>query len=106
MASLPYRTRKNIRHHPGLILRMPEPMLHSGDLDGDFIEVPLVTNSRQPPLDLVCELLAELERPLPHGFMTDHDAAGRHHVLDHAQAEREAKVQPHRLANHLGWEAL
>lgn len=38
--------------------------------------------------------------------MADHDAACRQHLLDHAQAKREAKVQPHPLADYLGWEAM
>jgi hypothetical protein len=38
--------------------------------------------------------------------MADHDATCRQHFLDHAKAEREAKVQPDRLADHLGWEAM
>jgi hypothetical protein len=48
----------------------------------------------QPPPDPVGEVLAELERPLPHGLVADDDAAGGQHLLDHAQAERETEVQP------------
>jgi hypothetical protein len=38
--------------------------------------------------------------------MGDDDAAGRQHVLDHAQAERKAKVQPHRVRDDLGGKAV
>ncbi|MHC2794939.1 hypothetical protein ACVINZ_003951 [Mesorhizobium jarvisii] len=34
--------------------------------------------------------------------MRDDDAAGRQHVLNHAQAERKAKVEPYRVRNDLG----
>jgi hypothetical protein len=42
----------------------------------------------------VGERLAELARPLPYALVADDDAARRQHLLDHAQAEREAEVEP------------
>jgi hypothetical protein len=56
---------QHVEHHAGLVDRAPEPVLHTGDLDGDFVEVPLVPGAGQAPTDPVGELLAELERPLP-----------------------------------------
>ena len=38
--------------------------------------------------------------------MSDDDAAGRQHVLDHSQAEWEAEVEPHRLRNDLSGKAV
>jgi hypothetical protein len=38
--------------------------------------------------------------------MTDDDAARGQHLLDHAQAEREAEIQPDRVADDLGWKAM
>jgi hypothetical protein len=70
------------------------------------IEVPLVSSTGQPSPDPVGELLTELERPLPDGLVADDDAACRQHLLDHAEAEREAEVQPNRLADDLGREAI
>jgi hypothetical protein len=49
---------------------------------------------------------AEFLRPCPYRLMGDDDAAGRQHVLDHAQAERKAKVQPHRVRDDLGGKAV
>lgn len=37
--------------------------------------------------------------------MRDDDTAGRHHVLNHAQAERKAKVEPYCVRNELGRES-
>jgi IS1 family transposase len=34
--------------------------------------------------------------------MTDNDAAGRQHLLDHAQAEGETEIQPHGITDHFG----
>ena len=97
---------QHIDYHPGLIDGTPEPVSHPDNLDDDLVEVPLVPDAGEPSPDPVGELLAELERPLPDGLVADHNAACRQHFLDHAQAEREAKVQPHRLADHLGREAM
>ena len=68
--------------------------------------MPLVAGTGQPPADLVREALAELERPLPHGFVAHEDAASGQHLLDHPQAQREAEVEPDRVADDLGREAV
>src|SRR6516165_10156796 len=56
--------------------------------------------------DLIGEPLAELARPLPHGFVADNDAARGQQLLHHAQPEREAEVQPDGMADDFGWEAI
>src|SRR5438105_13070438 len=45
---------------------------------------------RKATTDLIGEGLAELARPLPHGFVADDDAAGCQQLLHHAQPERKA----------------
>jgi hypothetical protein len=55
---------------PALVDGSPQPMLYPGDFEHDLIEMPFVANSRQAATDLVCETLAEFERPL-HRFMAD-----------------------------------
>ena len=52
------------------------------------------------------EVAAELLRPCPDRLVGDDDAAGRQHVLDHAQAEREAEVQPHCMRDDLGGKTM
>jgi hypothetical protein len=89
-----------------LIHSAPEPMLPARDADHNLIEMPLVSDGRQPPTDLVGEALAELHRPLPHGLMADQDAAGGQHLLDHAQAQGEPVVQPNRVADDFSREAV
>jgi len=68
--------------------------------------VPLVSGIAQPPPDLVGKVLAELERPLPHALVADDDAARGQHLLDHAQAEGKAEIQPNRMADDLGGKAI
>src|SRR4051794_30430572 len=89
-----------------LVDRPPQPVLLARDLDLDLVQVPLVAGTGQPPADLVREALAELERPLPHGLVADRDAAGGQQLLDHPQGEREAEVEPDRVADDLGREAV
>src|SRR5207245_4441188 len=84
----------------------PHPVLLAGDIELYLVEVPLVAGTGQPATDLVRERLAELERPLPHGLVADGDAAGGGQLLDHPQGEREAEVEPDRVADDLGREAV
>src|ERR1700731_752638 len=68
--------------------------------------MPLVANPGQAATNLVGEALAELARPLPHGFVADHDAARGQQLLHHAQPERKAEIQPHGMADDLGWKPM
>src|SRR4051794_20007135 len=79
----------------------PQPVLLAGDPDLDLVRVPLVARTGQPAADLVREALAELAGPLPHGLVADRDAAGGQQLLDHAQAQREAEVEPDGVADDL-----
>src|SRR5215212_2744764 len=97
---------QHVEYDAVLIDRAPQPVLLAGDLHHNFIQVPFVSGRRQTPPDPVGKCLAELERPLPHALMADDDAACGQHLLDHAQAEREAKVQPYGVADNLGREAV
>ena len=85
---------QNVEHDARLINGSPQPVRHAGDLEHDLVEVPFVTSAGQPAADLVGEFLAKLACPLPHGLVADNDAPCRQHLFDHAQAEREAKIQP------------
>jgi hypothetical protein len=97
---------QHVEHEAVLVDRPPQPVLLAGDGDHHLVEVPFVAGVRQPPTDLVGERLAELAGPLPHRFMADDDPAGGQHLLDHAQAEREAEVEPDHVADDLGWEPV
>src|SRR4051812_2471744 len=84
---------ENVEHNPILVDSSPQPMLFAGDHQAHFVEVPFVSHTGEPTPDLVSEALAELEAPLAHGLVAHIDAAGRQHLLDHAQAERKAEVE-------------
>jgi hypothetical protein len=85
---------QDIEHEAFLVDCPPQPMLLAGDGDHDLVQVPFVAAARRPRPDGVGDHAAELESPLAHRLMADNDAAGGQHLLDHAQAERKAEVQP------------
>src|SRR4051795_1991773 len=96
----------DIEHDAVLVDGAPEIMRLAGDLEDDFIHVPFVAGPGQPPPDDVGELLAELQTPLPDRLVADLDAAAGQHLLDHPKAQREAIVQPDRVADQLRREAV
>src|SRR5215472_15456971 len=68
--------------------------------------MPFVADAREPATDPVGERLAKFAGPLPHRFVAHNDAASRQQLLDHAQPEREAEIQPHGMADDLGREPI
>lgn len=72
-----------------LVHRPPQPVLLAGDADHNLIKMPFIPGCWKTAADLVGEVLAELQRPLPHRLMADQEAAGREHFLHHPEAERE-----------------
>src|SRR5215471_12407604 len=97
---------EDVEHHAGLIHRPPQPVLHTGDLEHDLIEMPFVARPRQAATDMTGELLAKFACPLPYGFVADDDAARGQQLLHHAKTEREAEIQPHGMSDDLGREAI
>jgi len=81
-------------------------VLYTGNLHHNLVQVPFISHTRQPATDLVGECLAELEAPLPYGFMADDDAAGGEDLIDVAQAEWKAEIEPDGMADDLGRKAI
>jgi hypothetical protein len=80
-------------------------MLRARDRDHDLVQMPYVPGCRKTPADLIGKALAELQRPLPHSLIAHLDTSCGQHLLDHAQAQGKAEVQPHSMADHFGWKA-
>jgi hypothetical protein len=77
-------------------------MRHPVNFERDLIKMPLSPTRGGRATDLIGELLAEFEGPLPRGFMADNDATRGQQLLHHAQPEREAEVEPDGMADNLG----
>jgi len=84
----------------------PQVVRHPVDADEYLVKVPLVARSRAAPALAVRVHLAELPAPLAHCLIRDDDAARGEQFLHIAIAEREAEVQPDRVADDLRREAL
>jgi hypothetical protein len=74
--------------------------------------VPFVAPARHSPADAIGEFSAELQPPLSavdllrSSTIGDRNTASRQHLLDHAQAQREPKIEPDRVADELGGVAI
>jgi len=60
----------------------------------------------EPAADLIGEALAELQRPLAHGFMADDDATCGQQFVHHPQTERKSEVEPNGVADDLSREMV
>ena len=98
--------REAMEHKTVLIDGAPEPKLRSGDRNDDFVHMPSVIALRSATAELVCEFPPEFVGPLADGFGGDVDATGGEHLLDHAQAEGEAEMEPERQCDDLAREAM
>ncbi len=90
---------QHIEHCAVLIDSPPQPMLPAVDRHDHLIQVPLVAATRGCRTDTLRDRQTELRRPAPHRFVRKLDSPCRQHLLNHAQAEREPVIQPHRVAD-------
>jgi hypothetical protein len=97
---------EDIENKALLVDRAPQPVLRAGDGDDDLVKVPFVAAAWGSPTNAIGEFAAELQAPLADRLLGDRDAARRQHLLDHAQAQREPEIQPHRVADELGGIAI
>src|ERR1700751_693566 len=72
-------------------------MLFAADGDDDLVEVPDIAAARFLALQAAGIIAPELHRPPSPRLVGDDNAALQQYLLDQAKAQREAKVQPHRM---------
>jgi hypothetical protein len=97
---------QDIEHLALVVDRAPEPHALASDLHDHLIESPSARRRPSGPPQVLGVPLAELQRPAADRLVANLDAPGRHHLLDVAQVEREPELQPHHLADHVGWEPV
>jgi hypothetical protein len=68
--------------------------------------VPLVTRPRSPPTHLVGEARAELHAPLPDALVGDNHTSFSQQQFDVSEAQTEYVIQPDRVADQIGGEAV
>src|SRR3954452_21541464 len=96
---------QDVEHRAVLVDRPPEVVDLAADADEDLVQVPLVTRPRPPLLERVGERPPEAQGPSADALVAHDDAALGQDRLDLAQAQAEAVVEPHGVADDLGREA-
>jgi hypothetical protein len=76
---------------------LPEPELSAADQNRHFVEVPLRRRPMASAAKFLGEHRPELQHPSPDCLIGDIQPALGQQILDIAEAEGEAKVQPHRV---------
>ena len=89
-----------------LINGSPEIVLLAIDLQKDLIQMPLVARTLTATPQFISVCLPKLQTPLPNGFIGHDDPAlcvARSSTVP--ETEREAEIQPDRVADNFRWEA-
>jgi hypothetical protein len=70
----------------------PQPVLHAGDGDRDFVETRCIAELQRTSTNAAGEVPPEFLSPVSDGLVADDDSSRREHVLDHAKVERKEKI--------------
>jgi hypothetical protein len=97
---------QDIQDMAGLIDRPPAVVPLTTNRATDLIQMPLITALGTPAPQLIGLCLPELQAPLPEGFVRHHDAVGAQELFAITVAEAEPVVQPHAMADDLGWKPM
>src|ERR671931_203375 len=81
-------------------------MLLAADVQLQLVHMPFVGRSRSAPTELVGVGRPELATPEADGLIADLDASLGEQLFDVAMAQVEPEVQPDRVADELGREAM
>jgi hypothetical protein len=103
---VPPTLHQDIEHSPVLIHSPPEIMALPIDREEDFIQLPLVAWLRASAAELIGIGLAEFPTPLADRLIGDDDPAREQQFLHIAVAEAEPEIEPDRVADDLGREAV
>ena len=97
---------QNVQRDAVLVHRTPEIVQHTSDADEHLVKVPRIARPWAAPAQPFGKLDAELPAPVSDAFVGDHHAALGQDQLDVTQAKAEQVIQPHGMADDLGWEAM
>jgi len=84
----------------------PQVALHTLNADEYLVHVPAISRPRAPPLHAIDEGGGEFPTPPSNRLVGDRDAALGRQQFNITQAEAENMIQPDRVADDLGWEAM
>ena len=84
----------------------PDPGAFAVNDTRHLVEVPVITGARPRPVQIGSDQRAKLQKPATDGFGGDVQAAFGQHLLNIPKAQGEPGVQPHRVTENVGWEAM
>ena len=86
--------------------RAPHVLLATIEDDEHLIEIPRVAETSAPPPEPSCIRGPERPRPPSDRLIGDRDTPLGQEVLNISQTETEAKVEPDRVSDDLGWKSI
>src|SRR5262249_30681909 len=98
-SAVPALLDEDVEHHPLPVHGAPEPVAAATHLELHLVDVPFVAGPWPAAPQGLRVGGAELPTPLMDGLVRDGDAPLRHQLLDVAQAQTEAVVQPDAMAD-------
>ena len=103
---VPALLHQHVEHFALGIDRTPHVHAHAIDPHHHLVEVPDTVGARPAAANVGGDGGAKLYRPAPDRLVADLDAALGEHLLDVAQRQREAEVEPHCEPDHVRWKAV
>ncbi len=97
---------KDIENLALVIDSPPEPHLPPADADVHLIQMPAAGRRLTTPTQVRRDQRAKLDNPASNLLAADFDSALGEQFLDIPNAEREAEIQPYRLADHIRREPM
>jgi hypothetical protein len=97
---------ENVQHVAVLIHSTPQVMPDTIDGEKHLVQVPFIPWPRSPAPELIGIGLSEFPALLPYCFVGDDDSAGEQQLFHIPVAQAKAEVEPHTVADNLGWESM
>ena len=97
---------ENVDRVPVLVDRPPEVETLSPDRDKEFVQMPNVAQSAFPAPQPSGISWPEFETPVSDRLVRNVDPSFRQEILNLAETERESMVEPYRVTDDRGWEAV
>src|SRR5512135_890453 len=92
---------QDVKHVSILINRSPEIVLLTTNCEHHLIQMPFVSTARTTVAQFIGVGLPKLQTPLPDRFIGHHDPSLCQQFLNITKTEREAEIQPNRVADDL-----
>ncbi len=97
---------QNVQYDAMLINGSPQPVAFAADLQRHLVNMPFVASAYSSSTQPCSECCAEFGAPLPDSLVADDDATLGEQILNVAETDVKAEVQPYGMSDDLGREAI